>query len=140
MSLNISTYLFASSSVYLPASSTASAMMYPLSFTHLTHISDIFILCSKFEDLKQLITNQKKLICVINNTFSEENEYLCFKKNNNPINNKYVCELCGNNFYIRYDNNNNYRYIYCYENPEGYYLDINDFHYKLCYFSCKFVK
>ena len=100
-------------------------------------ISDNFILCSKFEDWKQLITNQKKLICVINNTFSEENEYLCFKKNNNPINNKYVCELCGNNFYIRYDNNNNYRYIYCYENPEGYYLDINDFYYKLCYFSCK---
>ena len=59
---------------------------------------------------------------------------------NNSIiqHNKYICEYCGKNHYIIYnDSKSNNSYIKCYESPEGYYLDENELSYKLCYKSCK---
>ena len=48
------------------------------------------------------------------------------------------CVTCNNNYYpILNDSSNLYYYIKCYQNPEGYYLDIYDSFYKPCYNSCK---
>ena len=52
--------------------------------------------------------------------------------------NKHICDNCGENFFIKYnDTNNNNDYIDCYEFPDGYYLDRKNSLYKLCYISCK---
>ena len=49
-----------------------------------------------------------------------------------------ICISCNKNYYpILNDFSNIYSYINCYQNPEGYYLDINDSIYKSCYNSCK---
>ena len=48
------------------------------------------------------------------------------------------CISCNDNYYpILSDTSNIYSYINCYQNPEGYYLDINESFYKKCYFSCE---
>ena len=47
------------------------------------------------------------------------------------------CEICGKNYFTKYNDYNHNSSINCYENPEGYYLDINTSSYKSCYFSCK---
>ena len=49
-----------------------------------------------------------------------------------------LCIFCKENFYpILNDSTNIYSFINCYQNPEGYYLDINDSFYKPCHSSCK---
>ena len=81
-----------------------------------------FIYC--FEDLNEIDVN--------------ENEYQCFKKeeNINVYNN--ACEKCGLNYHEIYNNSNNKsEYINCYQSLEGYYLDEEDLMFKECYPSCK---
>ena len=58
-------------------------------------------------------------------------------KNSNMIKiNKHICKIYGNNYYPKFDNDNN-SYINCYSFLEGYYLDENDLSYKPCNNSCK---
>ena len=54
-----------------------------------------------------------------------------------------LCVKCNtNNNYYEIENDNNYTYKYkkCYNNPIGYYLDMNESIYKKCYFLVKIVK
>ena len=49
-----------------------------------------------------------------------------------------LCITCNDNYYPKiYDASNIYNYINCYNNIEGYYLDINESLFKPCYLSCK---
>ena len=58
---------------------------------------------------------------------------------NSTIYNKYTCDICGHNFYNKYNiiNDINYSFIDCYEIVDNYYLDENDWSYKPCYYTCK---
>ena len=49
-----------------------------------------------------------------------------------------LCISCREGFYPIYNDPLNINsFIKCYQNPEGYYLDLNIWKYKSCYFSCK---
>ena len=79
-----------------------------------------------------------KVIIYCNNNISyHENMNKCYLKNS-TIYNKYICDICGENFTIKYDISTiNVTYIECFEQIEGYYLDENNKKYKSCYNSCK---
>ena len=54
-----------------------------------------------------------------------------------PLENITLCFSCNENYYQIYnDSSNIFPYVNCYNNPKGYYLDINDKFYKQCYLSC----
>ena len=63
--------------------------------------------------------------------------YQCYKEcSENEFQNKNPCRRCGNNYYkILNNEKDNNTYIYCYESPEGFYLE--DSLYLECYPSCK---
>ena len=109
----------------------------------------------------ELISNLTSniLICLDNklnqNSFLEEQKINCYNKDDNIIpnnnetelkcymnnsmigfNTKFICGICGQNYFMKYNNINN-TYINCYDTPKGYYLDKNVYLYKLCYNSCK---
>ena len=59
-----------------------------------------------------------------------------------------LCISCNDNYYPIFFYNNDYfndtynnssinQYLNCSQNPEGYYLDLNDYFYKECYNTCK---
>ena len=49
-----------------------------------------------------------------------------------------LCDNCNKDYYpILNDSSNIGTYINCYNLPDGYYLDENDYYYKKCYYSCK---
>ena len=51
---------------------------------------------------------------------------------------KNLCTECNDNYFqIENDPSNIGEYINCYEDPEGYYLDIVNSLYKKCYHNCK---
>ena len=57
-----------------------------------------------------------------------------------PSNKKYkgLCTICNYNYYpIENDISNIDDYFDCYQEPEGYYLDKNDYLYKKCYHTCE---
>jgi len=48
-----------------------------------------------------------------------------------------VCTQCNNNSYFQKENNiSNNGYIYCFQDPKGYYLDDVELIYKKCYITC----
>ena len=92
----------------------------------------------------ELNKNIQKINCYNkdNNIISNnnENELNCYMNNSMMIfDNKLVCGICGNNYFMKYNNSSNINntVINCFNDPEGYYLDENDYLYKLCYNSCK---
>ena len=82
--------------------------------------------------------NYQKINC-INNSNNTYDYFYCFY--NISINyNKYQCDICGENYYLKYnDLNNNNSFINCYEQLNGHYLDNyeNISIYKSCYISCE---
>ena len=90
------------------------------------------VTCAENENLPIYSNYKQKIYC--NNKYS----YKCYTNiNDNIIYNKHICNFCGEEYYIKYnDSNNNNSYINCYETYEGYYLDKNEFLYKPCYESC----
>ena len=52
--------------------------------------------------------------------------------------NKSLCIKCNKDYYqIENDSSNIEKYINCYKEPKGYYLDKNDSLYKKCYYTCE---
>ena len=77
-----------------------------------------------------------------NNSIINKNECSSNKCILNPpqnIKTTNICSICINNSYylIENDISNINKYINCYKEPEGYYLDKNDFVFKKCYYTCK---
>ena len=101
-------------------------------------------ICSNDEDLENLFSTKQDINCYNKDNYiiSNENDLKCYMDNSLPVNNKYICGICGNNYFMKYNisNNLNNSDINCYESPKGYYLDENDLVYKLCYNSCKICK
>ena len=78
-----------------------------------------------------------KCIDNYNNTNSEEDENDCYKTNclireYNP----YICKKCGVNSYQLDNYDLSDSIIYCYNNPQSYYLDKTQLIYKKCFSSC----
>ena len=103
--------------------------------------SEDLLICSENEDFQNFFSQKYHVICNNKNNY----EFKCYYNSNfsKSIYNEYTCDICGKNAYIIYNgpiNDNNINetiYINCDESPEGYYLDLNDSLYKLCYESCK---
>ena len=96
-------------------------------------MSENLLFCSKNDDLGIYFINKHKVFC------NDKYENICYMNKSSDIyNNKFICDICGKNYFIKYnDINNNSPYINCYKDPENYYLDIIVSFYKLFYFSCK---
>ena len=95
-------------------------------------VSSDLLLCTEKEDWKIFFNKHYKVNC-----YNKNYEYKCYFNNTIEMNNKYICKMCGNNFYMKY-NDNNLNIICNDSKSEGYYLDINESVYKPCYHSCKF--
>ena len=96
-------------------------------------MSENLLFCSKNDDLGIYFINKHKVFC------NDKYENICYMNKSSDIyNNKFICDICGKNYFIKYnDINNNSPYINCYKNPENYYLDAIVSFCKLFYFSCK---
>jgi len=77
--------------------------------------SDNLVVCSnKFVN----VFSENISINCINNTLKNENIIKCYAKKKN-IYNKYICQICGPNFYQKYNETNDYdKYINCYESKD----------------------
>ena len=93
------------------------------------------IICSENDDWENVFTNEKYKITCINNSYENINynkNLKCYSLNKTKLS----CELCGNNFYRKYNDSKDTNISFnCYDSPDGYYLEDNL--YKPCYFSCK---
>ena len=98
-----------------------------------TSVSPNLLLCSEKEDWGIFFNNNISVNCV-DNSYT----YNCYMNDSWVKNNKYICENCGKNYFMKEnDSKNNDSFINCYEQLEGYFLDKNESIYKLCYISCK---
>ena len=75
--------------------------------------------------------------CFSKNKFQKEYTFHCYMNESLYINNEYNCEICGENYFRKYNDSNSNNSYDCYESLEGYYLDENTSTFKLCYISCK---
>ena len=109
-------------------------------------VSQNLVICSQSEKWQYMISNEPLTIYCNNNKIHNLNSLKCYTNISTfeNINNK--CKSCGINYYQLYNdslyiNNNKGKIssIYCYESPEGFYLDKNNNNpfYKPCYESCK---
>ena len=100
----------------------------------LRSLSKEIIICSEKEEIQKLEGLCEFINCINN---KKNNNLKCFKYCDNfEINNEIICDKCGNNYHkIFNDSNNNNSYFYCYNSPEGYYLE--ESFYKLCHSTCK---
>ena len=82
--------------------------------------------CHNIDNIIISNNNETELKCYMNNSMLE-------------FNTKFICGICGQNYFMKNNDLNdiNNSYINCYDSPKGYYLDENDYLYKLCYNSCK---
>ena len=95
------------------------------------------IVCIENEENTLLYLLNKKIDIHCNNYNSyNENIKKCYYKES-IINNKYICDICGNNYVLKNATKINNQYAICFGVAEGYYLDENDLTYKPCYNSCK---
>ena len=95
------------------------------------------IVCIENEENTLLYLLNKKIDIHCNNYNSyNENIKKCYNKES-IINNKYICDICGNNYVLKNATKINNQYAICFGVTEGYYLDENDLTYKPCYNSCK---
>ena len=96
-----------------------------------------FVICSSDEGWKNILKEYNEFIYCIDN-MNNNYEYKCYKKTSNNLNNKNICQYCGLNYYVIYNDSNAGIYSNCYQStPEGYYFDHINSIYKLCYQSCK---
>jgi len=80
-------------------------------------------------------SKQKKIINSFNGCECELNNCLACPTIDS---NKKICTQCNNNFYpIENEYLIDGKYINCYKNLKGYYLDKNDRLYKKCYYRCE---
>ena len=103
-------------------------------------ITSNIMICSQNEEYQKLFTQKQYINCISNNiTYDNNLDNNCYSNNSMSINNRYICGICGKDYFQinNSGNNNNISYINCYESPEGYYLDEKDYIYKLCYNSCR---
>ena len=104
---------------------------------------DNIIICSENNYLVNLSLIEQEINCYDANNnkilFNDEKEYKCYSNISKSLNNKNICRICGDNFFMKYDynSNNNNSNIKCFDSQNGYYLDENDYLYKPCYNSCK---
>ena len=97
--------------------------------------SDNLMICTNQNDERLINSVGSKKIVYCNNYVSiHENNFNCYMKNP-TINNEYFCNICGENF-VKKENNDG-SYIDCFEQTEGYYLDEEELVYKKCFYSCK---
>ena len=88
--------------------------------------------CSQFEDWENFFIKKQEVNCNSkdNNTilYDDENELKCYMNVSMEGNNKYICGICGDNYFTKYTDSNDLinSDIDCYESPKGYYLDEND--------------
>ena len=97
------------------------------------------LMCSMNIEWIKYFDKYQRINCI--NYFSNNTqEFYCFF-NNSIEYNKYQCDICGDNYYLIYnDSTNNESFINCYyEHLNGYYLDQyeNISLYKSCYKSCE---
>ena len=99
------------------------------------------LICSENDNLANFFQKEKEINCYDTNNNKILNEILkCYSNISISVNNKHICGICGNNFFMKYDYNSNSindSYINCFDAQNGYYLDKNDYLYKSCYHSCK---
>ena len=97
------------------------------------------IICFKNNESKSLNGKLNKSIHC--NYFSTKNMSICYS-NESAFNNRFICDICGKNYIIKNNTQNNVKapYINCFAEIEGYYLDEMDWSYKQCYISCKVCK
>ena len=98
------------------------------------------IICSNYYSWGNVIFYGKNLTinCIEDEINNKEKR--CFNNYEITINNnKFVCKVCGDNYYQIYkDINNNRTYSNCYNKVNGYYLNKeNNLIFKPCYLSCK---
>ena len=91
------------------------------------------LLCTEKEEKLKIFFNKHYIVSCYNKNY----EYKCYSNITIVMNNKYICEMCGNNFYMKYNDNNNLNIICFDSKPENYYFDTNQLVYKPCYQSCK---
>ena len=91
------------------------------------------LISSEYDEWKDCFNITRNIYC------NKENlKFKIFMNNALSLNSNYTCEICGIKFYKKYnDSNNNDSYINCYGEPEGYYLDEDEYLYKPCYSTCK---
>ena len=100
---------------------------------------DNLILCSNFEEWKTILPGVDQNINCIDETYASS-IFKCYKKNiDEQLNNKYACEICGTNFYLKENNsiNINSDINCCQKVEEEYYFDSDNLLFKPCYSSCK---
>ena len=82
-------------------------------------ISNNLLVCSKGIELEDIFTN-KNLVNCMNKTNEDDILNKCYTNKTN-LYNKHSCEICGSNFYQKYNDLNNSDYnINCYESLKDY--------------------
>ena len=117
-------------------------------------ISSTYIIdCSECGNIKEKKIVNKTGICYNNNEdilykYEYEGKYFENCLNGYLINESPIikckcdekeCYSCNNlsNYYEIENDNKTDGYIKCYKNPTGYYLDIDDYKYKKCFYTCR---
>ena len=115
---------------------------------HLTMFNELLVTIEKIMicTSKDIILDANDIKINCRNNYSEDKEQICYTKTINIEYNKYICDICGINYYQIYNNDsyinnlyNNYSDINCYITPDGYYLDkMAEYPQpKKCYPTCK---
>ena len=86
-------------------------------------LSNSIIACENGNDFLMDFFNEKNLIYCNNKYSYQQIKYIGYMKNSTKYN-KSTCDICGYNFYNKYNRikENNIIYIYCYEIIDNYYL------------------
>ena len=110
----------------------------------ISNLTSNILICLNNELNQNFLLEEQRINCHNNdnNIISNNNvtELRCYMNNSLMENNtKFICEICGHNYFMKYNNSKeaNNIYINYYETPKGYYLDENYYFYKLCYNYCK---
>ena len=85
-------------------------------------ISENLIVCSNELELENIFLFRKKLNCLkdSNRFLDEEDKIICYTNDSN-IYNEHICNICGNNFHLKYnDLYNNNTSNNCYESLKDY--------------------
>ena len=68
----------------------------------------------------------------------QSKSYKCFQKRQSVTYNKYICDICGENYYRIYaDDSNSNTNLNCYQLIDNYYVDTDTNFYKPCYTTCQ---
>ena len=99
---------------------------------------NLIISCENDNDILMSFFQDKKFIYCNNKDSIHQIKYICYMKNS-TLYNKYVCDICGQNFYQNYHiiNEVDEPYIDCFEIIDEYYLNKNSWSYEPCYDTCK---